>query len=545
MPSLPAQPNLDHLKKQAKDLLRRWRNGDPDALATFRRALPAAAGRSDGEIAALPLRLHDAQSCVARAYGFASWGDLVRYVEAVSQSRGDHAARVRRWLELVYSGDVTGTGIERASPRAAARMLQETPGLAAGDLACAAGDEDAVRAAIARDPGWVDRPGGPLRLPPLVAVTHSSLLELPDFRARLQGCARILLANGADPNQRIGCRLPPASVEQPDDSILLSALYGAAGKARDPGLTKLLLDGGAEPNDGESLYHALPDLACTRLLLEGGARFPSTNAIYRVLDFDNVATLELLLRRGADPNEPAGNAPLTEFGTPLLWAIRRRRSRQHVEALLKAGADPRARTPAGVSACRLALQFGLTEVAALLREYEDDAALSEDEQFVAACARGDAAEARRIQARRPDLPGSLSPAQLRRLPDLVAEGDETGARVMVALGWPLDVRGGDWSASALNHAVFRGNAGLTRFLLEQGAQWTDEHGHGDNACGTLSWASCNQPVEGGDWAGCAQALLDHGLPAATRDPDDPERVMVGERKKRFSDEVTEVLLGAR
>jgi len=36
----------------------------------------------------------------------------------------------------------------------------------------------------------------------------------------------------------------------------------------DPGLTKLLLDAGADPNDDESLYHSLENLACTRLLLE-------------------------------------------------------------------------------------------------------------------------------------------------------------------------------------------------------------------------------------------------------------------------------------
>ena len=38
---------------------------------------------------------------------------------------------------------------------------------------------------------------------------------------------------------------------------------------------------------------------------------------------------------------------------------------------------------------------------------------------------------------------------------------------------------------------------------------------GDNACGTLGWASLNEPVDGGDWVGCARALLDHGMPGAT------------------------------
>jgi hypothetical protein len=129
------------------------------------------------------------------------------------------------------------------------------------------------------------------------------------------------------------------------------------------------------------------------------------------------------------------------------------------------------------------------------------------------------------------------------LPELAAAGDDAGVRLMVRLGWPITARGGDWDASALNHAVFRGNAGLTRFLLEHGAQWTERHGFGDNASGTLSWASCNEPIEGGDWAGCAQALLDHGMPGAIPDRDDPESVVIAGRKKMFSDDVREVLLG--
>jgi ankyrin repeat protein len=543
MNRLPDRSNLDHLKKQAKDLIRLYRDGDREAIARFRRALPAAAERSDDEIASLKLSLHDAQSCVARDYGFASWADLKSYVEAQSASRDDRAARVRHWLDLVYSGDVDGMS-DRANPRVAVRMLAESPDIVAGSpyLACAIGDEGTLRQATEADPAWVDRPGGPLNLPPLVAITHSSLLQVPEFRERLLLSARLLLAAGADPNQRIGNRWPPASASKPDDDQPLSALYGAAGRNHDPELTKLLLEAGADPNDGESLYHSLESLACTRLLLEHGARVTGSNALYRAFDLDNAAALELLLRHGADPNEPARNPPLADWGTPLLRAIRMRRSRRHVEALLRAGADPSARTPGGLGAHALALQLGLGEVAELLREDDSAASIPEELQFIAACARGDEAEARRIRSRRPDLPGSLANAQLRALPDLAAEGADEGVRLMVELGWPIAVRGGDWNASALNLAVFRGNAGLTRFLLEHGASWTEEHGHSDNACGTLSWASWNEPVEGGDWAGCARALLDHGMPGATPDPDDPEWVLIGGRRKRFSDEVSEVLL---
>jgi Ankyrin repeats (3 copies) len=423
-------------------------------------------------------------------------------------------------------------------------VLADNPDLADDpSVACATGNEDVLRQAVRADPGFVNRPDGPLKLPPLVAVTHSALWRAPEFAGRLFASARFLLGAGADPNQRIGQRFPPASVSAPDDKHPLSALYGAAGYNRHPELTRLLLDAGADPNDGESLYHSLENPACTRLLLEHGVRVAGNNALYRALDLADEASFNLLLEHGADPNEPISYPH--EWRSPLLWAIRRRRSRRHIEALLAAGADVTARTQHGVSAYRLALQLGLGEIAGLLAEKGGAEAVPETEQFVAACARCDAVEARRIAAARSDLPAALAPEQLRALPDIVSEGYDEGARLMVTLGWPIAVRGGDWDASALNQAVFRGNAGMTRFLLEHGASWTEEHGYGDNVRGTLSWASINEPVADGDWAGCARALLDHGLPRATPDPEDPERVLIGERSMRFSEEVTEVLLAAR
>ncbi len=62
--SLPAQPSLEHLKSQAKDLLSAAKAGDPDALARLRAALPKVPTE---------LALHDTQSAIAREYGFPSW----------------------------------------------------------------------------------------------------------------------------------------------------------------------------------------------------------------------------------------------------------------------------------------------------------------------------------------------------------------------------------------------------------------------------------------------------------------------------------------
>jgi len=466
-------------------------------------------------------------------------------VEARAFAHGDRATLTRRWLALAYGGDVTGN-YDAARPRLAALLRQEQPKLFTGDayVACAAGDLAAITQAIAFDREWINRPGGPLNLPPLVAVTHSRLGQLPEFMTQLRACAQALLQAGANPNQSIGNRFPPASLATPDETGPLSALYGAAGVNRDPVLTEMLLNAGADPNDGESLYHSLENPDCTRVLLRHGARIAATNALRRALDMPEPDVLELLLAHGGDPNEPAGEGPTKIWGAPLLRAIAVHRSARHIAALLAAGADHLAQTPGGISAYRLAMQVGLTDVAQLLRAGGAAEALTPDEAFVAACARTDAVAAQRIQARHPDLPGSLPADRLRLMADAAAWGPSEAVKVMVECGWPTDVRGGDWDATALNHAVFRGDPELTDFLLAHGASWHEEHGHGSDVLGTLSWASVNEPTGTGDpdWKGCARVLMAHGLPRVVRDPSNPERVLIDGRPIRFSEGVTDVLL---
>jgi hypothetical protein len=107
------------------------------------------------------------------------------------------------------------------------------------------------------------------------------------------------------------------------------------------------LNAGADPNDGESLYHSLENPDCTRVLPRHGARVAGTNALRRALDMPEQAALELLLAHGGDPNEPAGEGPTKTWGAPLPRAIAVRRSSRHIAALLAPGADPLARTPGG------------------------------------------------------------------------------------------------------------------------------------------------------------------------------------------------------
>jgi ankyrin repeat protein len=82
---LREHPDLDQLKRQAKELLDAFTAGDTAAVAEvnahYRDASP------------FTFALHDAQLVVARAYGFDSWSKLKAFVDGVTVKRFEEAAR--------------------------------------------------------------------------------------------------------------------------------------------------------------------------------------------------------------------------------------------------------------------------------------------------------------------------------------------------------------------------------------------------------------------------------------------------------------------
>src|SRR5580698_670594 len=86
---LRAQPNIDQLRRQAKELLAAFTAGDSDAITEIR----AHFHHDDSVIFAL----HDAQLVLARSYGFDSWPKLKAYVGG---------ATVKRLAEAVHAGDI-------------------------------------------------------------------------------------------------------------------------------------------------------------------------------------------------------------------------------------------------------------------------------------------------------------------------------------------------------------------------------------------------------------------------------------------------------
>jgi hypothetical protein len=74
---LPVKPNLEHLREQAKELLRSVQQGETAALELFRSLVSFSAPAS--------LKLADAQHVIARDYGFGSWPKLKAHVEFVTR----------------------------------------------------------------------------------------------------------------------------------------------------------------------------------------------------------------------------------------------------------------------------------------------------------------------------------------------------------------------------------------------------------------------------------------------------------------------------
>lgn len=93
---LPAQPNISHLRRQARDLQRTAISGDPDTIARIRESHPTP----PSSFAAFALR--DAQLTLAREYGYDSWHDL-------STAVGELMVEVRdldRWFGVELNNEV-------------------------------------------------------------------------------------------------------------------------------------------------------------------------------------------------------------------------------------------------------------------------------------------------------------------------------------------------------------------------------------------------------------------------------------------------------
>jgi hypothetical protein len=88
---LPANPNLEHLKREAKALLKAHRGGGVSACSALRQ-LRRCRSLNDEEILSTRVSLQEVQFALARTYGFGGWGELKRHV-LLSQTKADVAGQ--------------------------------------------------------------------------------------------------------------------------------------------------------------------------------------------------------------------------------------------------------------------------------------------------------------------------------------------------------------------------------------------------------------------------------------------------------------------
>lgn len=79
--SLPSEPNIEKLRKQAKQLLKAHKSRDPSSYETLK-LLNRFARSTEREVLESAITLHQAQIAIAKAYGFENWNKLKMHVES-------------------------------------------------------------------------------------------------------------------------------------------------------------------------------------------------------------------------------------------------------------------------------------------------------------------------------------------------------------------------------------------------------------------------------------------------------------------------------
>jgi ankyrin repeat protein len=330
--TLPAHPDLNHLKKQAKQLLRDVRAQRGEALQSILAFHPRPADFGS---------LRDAQLAIARMYGFVDWERLRNEVELRHLRASTLKERAERFIRhacLSYNGDDQPWRFERA-----AEWLRQMPEISEGDFYCAlaAADHQNVTAFLSVDPALAKRNGGPRNWPPLMYVTYS---RVEQNKQHSLAVANMLLEFGA------------SSDSYSTDPIGFTALTGAVGGGeRGPiacpehplaqELVMLLLDAGANPNQSQALYNTMlgEDLGkWLRLFVQYGLKAGdranwSADDEEPIFDFllchevanGDLELVRFLLERGANPNA------VSRYNHHSVHAVARLTGRTEIAALLE------------------------------------------------------------------------------------------------------------------------------------------------------------------------------------------------------------------
>ena len=340
-------------------------------------------------------------------------------------------------------------------------------------------DDVGVRRFLEQDPANATAKGGPHDWDALTHLCFSRYLKLDPARSdAFVRAARALLEAGASANTGwTETRHQPKPEWEP-------VLYGAAGIAHHAALTRLLLDYGANANDGEVVYHSPEtyDNDALKILVESGKLTADSLAamLLRKADWHDTEGITWLLEHGADPDRPAGGWGITALHNAVLSD----NSAEIVELMMDHGADPlrvtavRSAKHGGVSSSvALAARRGRGDLLELFERREVSPDLQGVERLLSACARNNAEAIRLIAEREPQLVADVLAEGGALLATFAGVGNTEGVRHLLDLGVPVDtplVEGnGYWglakNSTALHVAAWRARHATVKRLIERGA----------------------------------------------------------------------------
>lgn len=475
---LPADPDIEQLRRRARELQRAVRAGEPDALAEVAERYDDAS-LSNGDRESFPLTR--AQLIVARRYGFTSWAKLKDHVEVVNAhtrrpgdvpEREDPAEEFLRLACLSYESD------EPAARGRARVLLDADPAIATATIytaACVASPV-LVQRFLEVDRRLATSEGGPYDWTALCYLAYAR--HDPDVAADdVRTTARLLLDAGADPNAGYLWHGLPTP---------FTALTGAFGEGelgpenqpRHPqslALARTLLEAGAEPNDGQTLYNRQfrPDDDHLVLLYEFGLG-QGDGGPWK--------------RRMGDALE----TPAQMLSHQLWWAITHDFV-DRVRLLVANGVDVDTPDRDHRSPIEMATMSGNAEIVELLLEHgASRPSLDAVDELLAAAVAGDRAAVERLRADRPELAADARRRRPGAIVTAASAGRADAVTLLLDLGFDVDALGrsdapldGEWE-TALHAAVMNDDEALVRQLLASGADPTVRDHRFDSTA--LGWA---------------------------------------------------------
>ncbi|MFT6201681.1 MAG: ankyrin repeat protein [Candidatus Endobugula sp.] len=471
--SLPANPDLSLLKKQAKKLLKQYRKNSTDAIDTVESLHPKPAHFTG---------LRDAQLVVARHYGFIDWSQLCDAVAVAGYAAKSLAEKAKLFIQLAcvqYGGDCSLRNYQRAE-----ELLTLYPDIAKFSFytALVANHQAAVLRFLQSSPQLATSVGGPLNWPVLLYATYSRIPESANSDSTScsgsnsssqssMNIVKLLLDHGADANSHVIL----------NDTYCFTALTGAMGEGEQgvnqpphqyaDELALILLKAGANPNDAQGLYNTM--------FTDSGDKW-----------------LALLISQGlhaghtvnwADPN---GVPDLTTFDYQLASAVDRGYSNR-VEILLNAGANPNAvNSYDGKSIHTKALLTGHDAIAVMLvTSGAIPQPLLPEDQFRLACVRESESSIIALLDQHPHLKDDAL-----LLHDAVSHCDIRIFRKLIELGF--DVNGqANYGRTVLHHFSLNNDVEQVEYLLSKGARIdVQEDSHSNTPVGFSAYAGASDAM---------------------------------------------------